>query len=137
MSNTGETVFIEPASIARLSVERVGLKADEDREVKRVLRRLSGEVGRVSKPLIYSLDVIAKLDLITAKARFSRDFDMYPPDVNTEGRLWLRNARHPLLEHLFRAEPAKPEAEPPSGSSQPTTTSPQPPTTRTVVPIDL
>ncbi|MFO0821985.1 MAG: DNA strand exchange inhibitor protein [Gemmataceae bacterium] len=102
LSNTGETVFIEPASIAQLSVERVSLKADEDREVKRVLRRLSGEVGRVAKPLCYSLDVIAKLDLITAKARYSRDFNMYPPDVNTEGRLWLRNARHPLLEALFR-----------------------------------
>lgn len=105
MSGTGETVFIEPASIAGLSAERVTLKADEDREVKRVLRRLSGEVGRVAKPLCYALDVIAKLDLVTAKARYSREFDMYPPDVNTEGRLWLRNARHPLLEHLFRNEP--------------------------------
>ena len=121
VSNTGETLFVEPASIAGLSAERVSLKADEDREVKRVLRRLSGEVGRVAKPLAYSLDVIARLDLITAKARFSRDFDMVPPDVNSEGRLWLRSARHPLLEHLFRNEPAS------SVQS----------TTRKVVPIDI
>jgi DNA mismatch repair protein MutS2 len=120
VSNTGETVFIEPASIANLSAERVALKAEEDREVKRVLRRLSGEVGRVSRPLIYALDVIARLDLVTAKARYSRDFDMYPPDVNTEGRLWLRNARHPLLESLFRNDPA-----------------PDSSTPRKVVPIDL
>src|SRR5206468_4334112 len=105
MSGTGETVFIEPASIAGLSAERVTLKADEDREVKRVLRRLSGEVGRVAKPLCYALDVIARLDLVTAKARYSRDYDMYPSDVNTDGRLWLRGARHPLLEHLFQSEP--------------------------------
>jgi DNA mismatch repair protein MutS2 len=102
VSNTGETLFVEPASIAGMSAERVTLKADEDREVKRVLRRLSGEVGRVAKPLSYALDVIARLDLVTAKARFSLDYDMYPPDVNTEGRLWLRMARHPMLEHLFR-----------------------------------
>jgi DNA mismatch repair protein MutS2 len=108
MSGTGETVFIEPASIAGLSAERVSLKAEEDREVKRVLRRLSGEVGRVAKPLCYALDVIARLDLITAKARYSRDYAMDPPDVNTEGRLWLRSARHPLLEHLFRTEPHPP-----------------------------
>ncbi len=101
VSGTGETVFIEPASIANLSAERVSLKADEDREVKRVLRRLSTEVGRVSKPLCYSLDIIARLDLITARARYGRDFGMWAPDVNTEGRLWLRQARHPLLEHLF------------------------------------
>ena len=104
VSNTGETVFIEPASIANLSVERVTLKAEEDREVKRVLRRLSTEVGKVAKPLAYSLDVIAKLDLITARARYSRDFKMWEPDVNADGRLWLRQAKHPLLEALFRAE---------------------------------
>jgi DNA mismatch repair protein MutS2 len=123
VSGTGETLFVEPASIASLSAERVQLKADEDREVKRVLRRLSSEVGRVSKPLVYSLDVIAKLDLITAKARYSRDFDMYPPDVNTEGRLWLRSARHPLLESLFRN--AEPEPADP------------PPAAKKVVPIDI
>jgi len=102
VSGTGETVFIEPASIAHLGAERVSLKAEEDREEKRVLRRLSAEVGRVAKPLSYALDVIAKLDLITAKARFSREYRMWQPDLNLEGRLWLREARHPLLESLFR-----------------------------------
>jgi DNA mismatch repair protein MutS2 len=101
-SSTGETVFIEPAEIANLSSERAVLKGEEDREVRRVLRRLSGEVGRVSKPLVYAIDILARLDLITAKALFSRDFSMYAPDVNTDGRLWLRQARHPLLIHLFR-----------------------------------
>ena len=113
VSGTGETLFVEPASIANLSAERVQLKADEDREVKRVLRRLSAEVGRVAKSLVYALDVLAKLDLICAKARFARDFDMYPPDVNAEGRLWLRQARHPLLMAMFRndAAPDQPRRE--------------------------
>ena len=62
--------------------------------------------------------MIARLDLITAKARYSRDFDMYPPDVNTEGRLWLRNARHPLLEHLFRNEPNQPATESPDSATR-------------------
>ena len=140
VSNTGETVFIEPANIAGLSAERVTLKADEDREVKRVLRRLSAEVGKIAKPLCYALDVIAKLDLVTAKARYSRDGDMYPPDLNTEGRLWLRNARHPLLEHLFRnSEPASPSTETPlsaSPSLSPEST-PSVPAIRKVVPIDV
>jgi DNA mismatch repair protein MutS2 len=144
MSGTGETVFIEPASIAGLSAERVTLKAEEDREVKRVLRRLSGEVGRVAKPLCYALDVIARLDLVTAKARYSRDYDMYPPDVNTEGRLWLRNARHPLLEHLFRNEPppsaergarsAELQTQEPPDSAIPRSALRAP---RSVVPIDI
>jgi DNA mismatch repair protein MutS2 len=106
-SSTGETVFIEPAGVAHLSSERAVLKGEGEREVRRILRRLSGEVGRVSKPLAYALDIMARLDFLTAKARFSRDYQMYPPDINSDGRLWLRQARHPLLEHLFRIEAAR------------------------------
>jgi DNA mismatch repair protein MutS2 len=121
-SSTGETVFIEPAGVANLSAERAVLKGEEDREVRRILRRLSGDVGKVSRPLSYAIDVMAQLDLITAKALFSRDYQMYEPDLNADGQLWLRQARHPLLEHLFRAENA--EAAPDS-------------TAREVVPIDI
>jgi DNA mismatch repair protein MutS2 len=102
-SSTGETLFIEPAGVAHLSAERAVLKGDEDREVRRVLRRLSEELARVAKPLGMALEVMTRLDLITAKARFSRDFAMSAPDINADGRLWLRQARHPLLEQIFRA----------------------------------
>jgi DNA mismatch repair protein MutS2 len=120
-SSTGETVFIEPTGVAALSSERAVLKGEEEREIRRVLRRLTGEVAKVARPLAHAIDVLAKLDLITAKARYSSDFKMFAPDINTEGQLWLRSARHPLLEHLFRAE-----AE--AGSQQPP---------RQVVPTDL
>jgi DNA mismatch repair protein MutS2 len=124
-SGTGETIFIEPASVAALSAERTVLKADEDREVRRILRKLSGEVGRWARQIDAAVGVIAQVDLVTAKARYSRDYDMYAPDINTEGRLWLRSARHPLLEHLFRTEVVKV----PDGTDSP----PE----RKVVPIDV
>ncbi len=103
-SSTGETLFIEPAGIANLSAERAVLKGEEDREIRRVLRRLSGEVARVAKPLSFAIDILARLDLIAAKARLSREYGMYAPEINTQGQLWLRQARHPLLLHLFREE---------------------------------
>jgi DNA mismatch repair protein MutS2 len=124
-SSTGETVFIEPSSVAALSAERTVLKAEEDREVRRILRKLSGEVGRWARHIDAAVHVIAQVDLVTAKARYSRAYDMFAPDVNTEGRLWLRSARHPLLEHLFRNEVVKV----PEGTDQP----PE----RRVVPIDV
>jgi DNA mismatch repair protein MutS2 len=80
------------------------LKGDEDREVRRILRLLTGEVARVAKPLMTAMDVLARLDLLAAKAKFSRDFHMVAPELNADGRLWLRQARHPLLEHMFRSE---------------------------------
>ncbi len=130
-SSTGETVFIEPAGVASLSAERVVLKGEEDREVRRILRRLSGEVGKVAKPLAFAIDILARLDLVTAKARYSRDYGMFAPGINTEGQLWLRSARHPLLLHLFRSEQhetSQGPAAPPSSNLQ---------SAREVVPIDL
>jgi DNA mismatch repair protein MutS2 len=139
-SSTGETVFIEPAGVASLSTERAVLKGEEDREIRRILRRLSGEVARVAKPLAFAIDILARLDLVTSKARYSRDYNLYAPGINTEGQLWLRSARHPLLEQLFREEASQPTpvADAP-GSPSPvahTPGSPAPPR-REVVPIDV
>jgi DNA mismatch repair protein MutS2 len=142
-SSTGETVFIEPAGVASLSAERSLLKSDEDREVRRILRRLTNDVSKVAKPLTFAIDLMAQLDLITAKARYSRDFDMYAPDINTEGRLWLRQARHPLLEHMFHNEARGPQPPTPREKGEAETQSPPIengetiPEPRTVVPIDV
>ncbi|MGH7226422.1 MAG: endonuclease MutS2, partial [Gemmataceae bacterium] len=76
-SSSGETLFIEPAGIASLSAERAVLKCEEEREIRRILRRLSGEIARVARPLSFAIDILARLDLLTAKARISRDYDMY------------------------------------------------------------
>jgi DNA mismatch repair protein MutS2 len=131
-SSTGETVFVEPAAIASLSAERAVLKGEEEREVRRILRKLTADIARVSRPLGFAIDVMAQLDLVFAKARFSRDYKMFAPDLNTEGKLWLRQARHPLLEHLFRATHTN-HAEPTPG------TAPAPVASdgREVVPIDI
>ena len=158
-SSTGETIFVEPAEIASLSAERVLLKNEEDRETRKILRRLSGDVGRVCQPLSKAIEAMARLDFVTAKARFSRDFAMSPPDLNAEGRLWLRQARHPLLENLFRGtgggcrvpgagkdeekdsgsrgtSGGSQSSQPASGEATPATRHP-PPATRHVVPIDV
>jgi DNA mismatch repair protein MutS2 len=138
-SSTGETLFIEPAGVAALSAERAVLKGEEEREIRRILRRLSAEVAKVAKPLSHAIDVLARLDFITAKARYSRDYNHYPPDINTDGQLWLRQARHPLLEHLFRAEGGgwRVAGEEGRSLSSPSTLHPPPATRREVVPIDI
>src|SRR4029079_13511280 len=80
-------------------------------------------------------DIMARLDLITAKARYSLDYNLYAPEINTEGRLWLRQARHPLLEYLFRPK-ASGGSEPPDSSTQSGGSHP-PLAPRNVVPIDV
>ena len=140
-SASNETVFIEPQAIAEQSAQLSFLRAKEQKEVRRILRWLSAQVGQVADSLLTSLGVAAHLDLLQSQGRYSLDFRMAPPDLNTEGRLVLRGARHPILESLFRAESEarrKPPAEPGPDAVEPVDSGPPPPAEpRQVVPIDV
>ncbi len=101
-SSTGDTVYVEPAGIANMNADRSLIKVEEDKEIARILRRLTAEVAQVAKPLQVALDLLAQIDLVQAKAQYSLEYEMNAPRINTERRLWLHSARHPLLLHLFR-----------------------------------
>lgn len=144
-SASNETVFIEPQAIAEQSAQLSFLRAKEQKEIRRILRYLTAQVGQVAEPLLASLETLAHLDLVFARGRYSLDYRMSPPDFNQSQRLAVRGARHPLLEYLFRMEAKEKQA--PSGpirSSDEQTTpeaapaEPRPrPVTRSVVPIDI
>ncbi len=144
-SASNETVFIEPQAIAEKSAQVSFLRAKEQKEIRRILRWLSAQVGQVADSLLMTLETAAQLDLVHAEGRYSLDFRMSPPDFNAEGTLVLRGARHPLLESLFRdeakaARPVTPAAMSSEGESlgEPRPTEPvtrvEP---RNVVPIDV
>ena len=144
-SASNETVFIEPQAIAEQSAQLSYLRAKEEKEIRRILRWLSAQVGQVAETLLASLEILAGLDLIYARGRYSNDYRMSPPDFNTEGRLALRGARHPLLEALFQNDPALAIARAAAplqaveGSESIDTPPPPPPVAvvRTVVPVDV
>ncbi len=102
-SASNETVYVEPTAISEQSAQLSFLRAREAKEVRRILRWLSAQVGMVAEALLRTLDTMAELDLVHAQARLSIDYRMSAPQFNHEGRLVLRAARHPLLEALFRA----------------------------------
>lgn len=101
-SATGDTVYVEPAALANLNVERSLVKVDEEKEIARVLRRLTAEIAQVAKPLKIALDVLAQLDVIQSLAKYSLEYQMSPPRISADRKLWLSSARHPVLLHLFR-----------------------------------
>lgn len=147
-SASNETVFIEPQAIAEQSANLSFIRAKELKEIKRILRWLSAQVGQVAPELLPTLETLAELDLIHARGRYSLDYRMTPPDLNTEGRIAVRGARHPLLERLFREEarqlrnpnpPPDPKPAENSEAAEPTPETPPPPPRepRSVVPIDI
>ncbi|MFO0958589.1 MAG: DNA strand exchange inhibitor protein [Isosphaeraceae bacterium] len=110
-SASNETVYIEPQAIAEQSAQLSYLRAKEAKEIRRILRWLSAQVGQVADSLLGTLETLAELDLIFARARYSRDYLMTPPDLNTEGKVAIRGARHPLLLALVRERKAAATAE--------------------------
>ncbi|GAC1339851.1 MAG: hypothetical protein NVSMB14_05910 [Isosphaeraceae bacterium] len=109
-SSTNETVYVEPQAIAEKSAQLSLLRAREHKEIRRVLRWLSAQVGQVADSILGTLETMAHLDLVNARGRLALDFRMNRPDLQQDGPVVLRAARHPLLEHLFRLK-AKEQSE--------------------------
>lgn len=103
-SSTGETIYIEPAKVAEISAEVALVKNAEWREIRKVLRRLTSAIGAEGNGILATVEVMAEIDFIRAKAVYSRDFHMNPAEITPDGRLSLDTARHPLLLDLKRQQ---------------------------------
>jgi DNA mismatch repair protein MutS2 len=113
-SGSGHTLFVEPLETIELNNELVRLREEEMREVHRILRELTARLRSHAVEIGATVEALGELELIFAKAEYAIDFDCSVPRLSPEGlspqgarRLKLREARHPLLEDLFRAQKKK------------------------------
>lgn len=101
VSDSGATVFVEPMPAIDMGNRWREARLAEEREVERVLRQLSGMVGMSGEELLLTLDLMARLDLDMAKARYSTAMKAVAPWVAdqeaSDRHLKLVRARHPLL----------------------------------------
>lgn len=96
-SQSGETVYVEPAAVVELHNELSEAEADLHREESRILGVLSRMVGRFRGPLSLALDAAEALDLAVARAELGRELRGVVPRVGDQGVIDLRQARHPVL----------------------------------------
>ena len=96
-SDSGNTVFIEPEAIRGMGNELEAAMNAERAEIVRVLQEITAMIAAKVKPLRKTLKTLAHIDMTYAKVRFSRDYEMNPPSLNTDSVINLNNARHPLL----------------------------------------
>ena len=73
ISNTGATVFMEPTATVGLGNALRELVIEERREIEKVLRLLSAEVGAHADDITRSIELTAELDFILAKARYAAE----------------------------------------------------------------
>ena len=97
-SSTGSTLFIEPMAVIQLNNELRTLEIQEQKEIEAVLADLSNQLTPYTTELAIDLQILTRLDFIFAKAALSRHFKCSKPKFNTEGRIHIKDGRHPLLD---------------------------------------
>lgn len=98
-SNKGQTVYVEPTVITRLSETLMWLRADESAEEYQLLAELSGMISEESIVIDNAIESVTAFDIIFARARYSREIDGITPKLNKSEYINLIDGRHPLLSN--------------------------------------
>lgn len=95
-SGTGATVFIEPSEIINLNNEITELHFEEKREIEKILRQLSAQLGQYTEEIRNNLNILSEIDFIQAKARYAVETESSKP-VTGSNYINLIKAYHPGL----------------------------------------
>ncbi len=96
-SRTGQTVYVEPRQVVPINNERRIAEAELAAEERRILEELSADVGVHAPSLYDGLHAATQIDLAAARADFARRLGATRPEVEEQGIISLRAARHPVL----------------------------------------
>lgn len=99
ISASGNTVYIEPREVVKLSEEIASLRADERYEMMRILQELSERVRPHVAEIANDAWIIGHLDLIRAKVRFIQETGAVVPQVSEGQEIQLLHVRHPLVQN--------------------------------------
>ena len=99
ISASGNTVYIEPREVVKLSEEIASLRADERYEMMRILQELSERVRPHAAEIANDGWIIGHLDLIRSKVRFIQETEAVVPQVSEGQEIQLLHVRHPLVQN--------------------------------------
>ncbi len=97
ISSSGGTIFIEPSSVSKLQGEINSLEIEEENEVRKVLYTLSALAEDYISDLKTNEEYMNRLDFIFAKAKYSIHLNATEPNITTDRKIKIINAKHPLL----------------------------------------
>ena len=96
-SSTGSTFFVEPMAVVKLNNDIRELEIEEAKEIEVILSTLSAQADLHRDEIRYDLENMVELDFIFARAALAMEQNANEPIFNTEGKIHLRKARHPLI----------------------------------------
>lgn len=96
-SQTGATVFIEPASVRKAQEELNDLHIREENETRKILYMLTGLVEDCAHIIKINIEAMETLDFLFAKAKLSLAMNARPAKLTEARHIVINNGRHPLL----------------------------------------
>ena len=97
-SSKGQTVFIEPSSVSKYSMELISLKSEEIAEEYKILSYLTELISEKISNIKLNIEVIGEYDMVFAKAKYSLNNNCITPKINNNGYINIVNGKHPLLK---------------------------------------
>lgn len=109
-SQSGQTVFIEPAETLMLSNEIRDLEIQEQREIERILRETARLLRKELEHLLSNQEILSEFDALYAKARLAIAIGGVMPELSEEKSIHLVKAYNPwlLLNHKKLGKPVVP-----------------------------
>lgn len=98
VSASGSTYFVEPMSAVNANNALRELELKEKKEIERILAELSAEAAAHADDINLDYRMLVELDVIFAKAKLAYRMRAWAPQMNDQGKVVLRNARHPLID---------------------------------------
>ncbi len=97
-SDSGATVFIEPMSVVEANNEIKVLLGKEQEEIEKILADLSEQAGAIYEETKVSYESALYLNLVFSKAQLAYSMKASTPELNADGIIDLKGARHPLID---------------------------------------
>ena len=97
-SASGQTLFIEPLAVVELNNELKTLLIEEQQEIEKILTDLTASVRGDVNEILNNYEIIARLDLIFARAKLARSMKAIMPKINDKGYINIVAGRHPLID---------------------------------------
>lgn len=97
-SATGQTIFIEPMAIVEANNDIRLLEGKEQEEIERIICELCSDCGDYADILCENYKICTELNLYFAKSNLAAKLNCSLPEINDDGIVNLKKARHPLID---------------------------------------
>jgi len=97
-SSSGATLFIEPMVVVELNNQLKELRLKERVEIERILMEIAAMIAERAAEIKGNQGMLQQLDFLFAKGKLSNDMKAIEPVMNREGKVYIKNGRHPLLK---------------------------------------